>query len=128
MAVADLDTLDGVDTTAHLFQAFQEKRCECRVMAVGVDRLFAVAIHAGSSESYVDWRSDYAALRYEVIETPDHIRAGIARYLHAASLAYSAFDFVITPDGTWVTLEARLRDVGMVGRGVWAAHRRGHSR
>ncbi|MGH3840884.1 MAG: hypothetical protein ACRDS0_05475 [Pseudonocardiaceae bacterium] len=112
MAVADLDTLDGVDTTAHLFQAFQEKRCECRVMAVGVDRLFAVAIHAGSSESYVDWRSDYASLRYEVIETPDHIRAGIARYLHAASLAYSAFDFVITPDGTWVTLEAR-------GSGMW---------
>ncbi|MGH7744416.1 MAG: MvdC/MvdD family ATP grasp protein [Candidatus Dormibacteria bacterium] len=108
----DLDTLTGVDTTAHLFQAFQDKRCECRVMAVGVDRLFAVAIHAGSSESYVDWRSDYASLRYEVIETPGHIRAGIARYLCAASLAYSAFDFVITPDGRWVTLEAN-------GSGMW---------
>jgi hypothetical protein len=93
VAVEDLDTLDGVDTTAHLFQAFQEKRCECRVTAVGGDRLFAVAIHAGSSESYVDWRSDYASLRYEVIETPEHIRTGIARYLRAASLAYSAFDF-----------------------------------
>ncbi|MGH3695970.1 MAG: MvdC/MvdD family ATP grasp protein [Pseudonocardiaceae bacterium] len=112
VAASDLDTLDGVDTTAHLFQAFQEKRHECRVMAVGVDRLFAVAIHAGSSESYVDWRSDYASLRYEVIETPDHIRAGIARYLHAAALAYSAFDFVVIPDGTWVTLEAN-------GSGMW---------
>lgn len=106
VATEDLDTLDGVDTTAHLFQAFQEKRCECRVMAVGVDRLFAVAIHAGSGESYVDWRSDYASLRYEVIETPEHIRAGIARYLRAASLAYSAFDFVVTPEGSWVALEA----------------------
>ncbi|MGH3852514.1 MAG: MvdC/MvdD family ATP grasp protein [Pseudonocardiaceae bacterium] len=106
VAVEDLDTLDGVDATAHLFQVFQEKGCECRVMAVGTDRLFAVAIHAGSSESYVDWRSDYAALRYEVIKTPEHIRAGIARYLRAAALAYSAFDFVIRPDGTWMTLEA----------------------
>jgi ATP-grasp ribosomal peptide maturase len=112
IAVEDLDTLDGVDTTAHLFQAFQEKRCECRVTAVGGDRLFAVAIHAGSSESYVDWRSDYDSLRYEVIETPEHIRTGIARYLRAASLAYSAFDFVITPDGQWVTLEAN-------GSGMW---------
>lgn len=112
LTAEDLDTLDGVDTTAHLFQPFQEKRCECRVMAVGGDRLFAVAIHAGSIESYVDWRSDYPSLRYEVIETPDHIRAGIARYLRAASLAYSAFDFVITPDGRWVTLEAN-------GSGMW---------
>jgi ATP-grasp ribosomal peptide maturase len=112
LVAEDLDTLDGVDTTAHLFQAWQEKRCECRVMAVGMDRLFAVAIHAGSSESSVDWRSDYASLRYEVIETPEHVRAGIARYLRAASLAYSAFDFVVTPDGQWVVLEAN-------GSGMW---------
>lgn len=108
----DLDRLTGVTTTAHLFQAFQQKRCECRVTAVGGDRLFAVAIHAGSDESYVDWRSDYPSLRYEVIETPVHIRAGIARYLRAASLAYSAFDFVIKPDGAWVVLEAN-------GSGMW---------
>jgi ATP-grasp ribosomal peptide maturase len=112
VAAEDLDTLDGVGTTAHLFQAWQEKRCECRVMAVGMDQLFAVAIHAGSSESYVDWRTDYASLRYEVIETPELVRVGIARYLRAASLAYSAFDFVVTPDGQWVVLEAN-------GSGMW---------
>ncbi len=112
VAAEDLDTLDGVNITAHLFQPFQEKRCECRVTAVGRDQLFAVAIHAGSSESYVDWRSDYASLRYEVIETPEHIRAGIARYLRAAALAYSAFDFVVRPDGAWVALEAN-------GSGMW---------
>jgi hypothetical protein len=53
----------------------------------------------------VDWRSDYESLRYEVIEPPGHIRAGIVRYLQASSLAYSAFDFVIRPDGAWVVLE-----------------------
>ncbi|MGH3811088.1 MAG: hypothetical protein ACRDUV_01355, partial [Pseudonocardiaceae bacterium] len=49
-----------------------------------------VAIHAGSRESYVDWRSDYESLRYEVIEIPEHIRVGIARYLRAASLGRTA--------------------------------------
>lgn len=43
---------------------------------------------------------------------PEHIRVGIARYLRAASLAYSAFDFVVTPDGAWVALEAN-------GSGMW---------
>ncbi|MFY9808268.1 MAG: hypothetical protein WAK86_13505 [Pseudonocardiaceae bacterium] len=60
----------------------------------------------------MDWRSDYPSLRYEVIDTPEHICVGIAHYLRAASLAYSAFDFVITPDGTWVVLEAN-------GSGMW---------
>ncbi|MGH4011072.1 MAG: hypothetical protein ACRDTH_23420 [Pseudonocardiaceae bacterium] len=57
-------------------------------------------------------RGDRASLRYEVIETPERIRAGIARYLRTASLAYSAFDFVVTPDGEWVALEAN-------GSGMW---------
>lgn len=37
---------------------------------------------------------------------------GIARYLDAAGLAFSAFDFVIRPDGDWIVLEAN-------GSGMW---------
>ncbi|MGH3621258.1 MAG: hypothetical protein ACRDQ5_05625 [Sciscionella sp.] len=111
LTAGDLDDLDGVQSTAHLFQQFQHKRYECRVTAVG-NQLFAVAIHAGSDESYVDWRRDYDALRYEVIEVPERIRAGIARYLDAAGLAFSAFDFVIRPSGEWIALEAN-------GSGMW---------
>jgi hypothetical protein len=59
----DLDTLDGVDTTAHLFQAFQEKRCEYRVMAVGADQLFAVAIHAAAA--------------FQALGRPDRTRFGV---------------------------------------------------
>ncbi|MGH3543877.1 MAG: hypothetical protein ACRDSP_12970 [Pseudonocardiaceae bacterium] len=102
---AQLDSLEGVESTAHLFQQWQPKRFEARVTAVG-DQLFPVAIHASSEMARVDWRADYDALRYEVIEVPDHVRAGIARYLDAAGLAFSAFDFVIRPDGEWVALEA----------------------
>ncbi|MGH4021235.1 MAG: hypothetical protein ACRDT0_18805 [Pseudonocardiaceae bacterium] len=102
---AQLESLDGVESTAHLFQQWQPKRYEARVTAVG-DQLFPVAIHTSSKKAQVDWRADYDALRYEVIDIPDQVRAGIARYLDAAGLAFSAFDFVIRPDGEWVALEA----------------------
>ncbi|HEU0086145.1 MAG TPA: hypothetical protein VFQ77_00570 [Pseudonocardiaceae bacterium] len=108
MTPADLDCLDGVESTAHLFQQWQEKKYEARVIAVG-DQLFAVAIHAHSDQAYVDWRADYDSLRYEVIDVPDHIRAGVLRYLDIAGLASSVFDFVIGPDnaqGKWIALEA----------------------
>lgn len=101
----ELDFLEGVESTAHLFQQWQSKRCEARVTAVG-DRLFPVAIHASSEKARIDWRADYDALWYEVIDVPDRVRVGIARYLDAAGLAFSAFDFVIRPDGEWVVLEA----------------------
>lgn len=55
---AQLESLDGIESTAHLLQQWQPKRYEARVTAVG-DQLFPVAIHASSDEPYVDWRSDY---------------------------------------------------------------------
>ena len=68
-------------------------------------RVFAAAIHAGSEASYVDWRNDYAALRYESIEPPADVAAGVVDYCAAFDLVYGAFDFVIRPDGGWVFLE-----------------------
>ena len=107
----DLSCLDGVGSTAHLFQQWQHKRFETRVTAVG-DQLFAVAIHAGSDRAHIDWRSDYDSLRYEVVEVPDRVRAGIFRYLDIAGLTSSVFDFVVRPDRAWVALEAN-------GAGMW---------
>lgn len=116
VTAAELESLDGVESTAHLFQqCVWPKRFEARVTAVG-DRLFPVAIHASSEKAQVDWRADYGALRYEVIDVPDRVRAGIARYLHAAGLAFSAFDFVVGPDGAWTCLEANA-----IGAWGWLA-------
>ena len=61
IAAGDLADLDGVQATAHLFQQWVPKHCEVRLVVVG-DRLFPVAIHAGSDAAHVDWRSDYDAL------------------------------------------------------------------
>lgn len=105
LAPKDLDNLAGVEVTAHLFQQWQDKAFEVRLTAVGA-HLFAVAIHAESESAYIDWRTDYDSHRYAVIEVPDRVRSGVARYLAAARLEYSAFDFVVQPDGEWVVLEA----------------------
>lgn len=112
ITAAELADLSGVETTAHLFQQWQDKpHGEARVVAVG-DQLFAVAIHASSEPAYVDWRSDYDALTYEVIEVPDPVRAGIFRYLQLARLASSVFDFLIRPGEAWIAYEAN-------GAGTW---------
>ena len=101
---ADLTDLRGVEHTAHQFQRWVPKAFEARVFVVG-DRVFAAAIHAGNDASYVDWRNDYAALRYEPIEPPTGVAAGVVAYCAELGLVYGAFDFVIRPDGRWVFLE-----------------------
>jgi len=101
---ADLADLRGVEHTAHQFQRWVPKAFEARVIVVG-ERVFTAAIHAGSAASYVDWRNDYAALRYEQIEPPEPVTAGVLAYCAALGLNYGAFDFVIRPDGGWVFLE-----------------------
>ncbi len=100
----DLMDLRGVEHTAHQFQRWVPKAFEARVIVVG-DRVFAAAIHASSAESYLDWRNDYGALRYEPIEPPVDVVAGMLAYCVELGLVYGAFDFVIRPDGGWVFLE-----------------------
>jgi glutathione synthase/RimK-type ligase-like ATP-grasp enzyme len=85
-------------------QRWVPKAFEVRGFVVG-DRVFAAAIHAGSEASYVDWRNDYATLRYERIEPPANVAAGALACCREVGLVYGAFDFVIRPDGRWVFLE-----------------------
>lgn len=101
---ADLADLRGIEVSAHQFQRWIPKAYESRVIVVG-DRLFAAGIHAGSVETYIDWRNDYAALRYERIEPPAGVAAGVLKYCVELGLTYGAFDFVIRPDDEWVFLE-----------------------
>ncbi|MDU0289715.1 ATP-grasp ribosomal peptide maturase [Saccharothrix longispora] len=105
LETSDLVDLEGVRTTAHLFQEWLEKSYEVRVVAVG-SALFAVAIHAHSAASRIDWRSDYEALSYSVVDLPKEVAASIRRFLEAFGLAFAAFDFVVTTDGRWRFLEA----------------------
>ncbi|MBV9314939.1 MAG: ATP-grasp ribosomal peptide maturase [Pseudonocardia sp.] len=102
---SDLDDLRGVETTAHLFQAFIEpKEFEARVTVVG-EHVFAAAIHAGSDASKIDFRSDYDNLTYSAVEPPEQIIAGMLAFMRAFGLVFGCFDFAVTPAGEWVMFE-----------------------
>ena len=100
----DLDDLRGLDVTSHLVERWVPKSFEVRVVVI--DRhLTAVEIKAGSPDSSIDWRSDYAALAYELIEPPGHIAHGIRALVRSFDLMYGALDFIVSPDGERVFLE-----------------------
>ncbi len=100
----DLEDLRGIETTAHLFQAWVEKSHEVRLTIVG-KRLLAAAVHAGSDAAHVDWRSDYGSLTYTVTEVPGPVADSVHRMMKTLGLRYGAADFVVTPAGEWVFLE-----------------------
>lgn len=99
----DLDD-DAIGLCCHLFQEWIPKAFDVRLTVVG-DQCFAVAVHAGSPEAKVDWRSRYDDLRYEVCGTPDEVRCSAVAYLRAFGLIFGVFDFSVTPDGRWWFLE-----------------------
>lgn len=94
LSADDLADLRGVEVTAHLVQDWVPKCWECRAVVVG-EEIFAVAIYAGSDESYVDWRSDYPALSYEVVELPKPVTTGLRAFMAKLGLVYGAFDLAV---------------------------------
>lgn len=101
---ADLEDLRGVNVTTHLVQRWVPKAYEVRLVVIG-EHVTAAAIRAGSPESYIDFRSDYDNLSYELIEPPVDIVVGVRKLMAEMGLLYGALDFVVQPDGTWTFLE-----------------------
>lgn len=104
LEASDLADLSGVESTAHLFQEWVPKAWEARVTVVG-EQIFAVAIEAHSDAARVDWRADFDALSYEVVDVPRGVVRGIARFMKRFDLRYGAFDFGVTPDRDWAFFE-----------------------
>ncbi|MYW92395.1 ATP-grasp ribosomal peptide maturase [Amycolatopsis rubida] len=96
----DLDELDGVASTATQLQRWVDKTREARVIVIG-ERMVTIAITADSPAAHVDWRADFAALRYQLVDTPPEVEKGLRRYLNTLGLAYAAVDFAIAKDRFW---------------------------
>ncbi|MFF1276999.1 ATP-grasp ribosomal peptide maturase [Streptomyces marokkonensis] len=104
LTLSDLQDLRGINTTAHLFQAWVSKDHEVRLTVIG-QRMLAAAIHAGSDAAYEDWRSDYGSLTYTTTLVPEDVAAGMMRLMERLHLRYGAADFIVDPDGAWTFLE-----------------------
>lgn len=96
---------DGVTATAHLFQRQVPKAFELRVTVVD-GNVFAARIDALSDKGRLDWRSDYRNLRYAADRLPDDIADEVREYMRVLRLRFAAMDFVVTPEGEYVFLEA----------------------
>jgi ATP-grasp ribosomal peptide maturase len=94
LAEKDLSELDGVASTATQLQQWVDKTHEARVVVIG-QRMFTITIHADSAAARVDWRADFAALRYRLVDTPPEVEKGLRRYVDNLGLAYAAVDFAI---------------------------------
>ncbi|NUS13002.1 MAG: ATP-grasp ribosomal peptide maturase [Streptomyces sp.] len=100
VAPAEIDA--AVSRCAHLFQAQVPKTSDVRAVVIG-SRVFCARITA--PPGVLDWRAEYRSLRYEAIRCPEEIRRGLLRFLGGFHLAFGAFDFALTADGTWWFLE-----------------------
>ncbi|HET9254676.1 MAG TPA: ATP-grasp ribosomal peptide maturase [Pseudonocardiaceae bacterium] len=102
----------AVGRTAHTFQQWIDKEYDARVTAVG-GNCFGVAIYAATETARIDWRSDYDALSYVVVDVPAEVQDGINDYLARCGLLFAALDFAVETDGAWWFLEANAN-------GLWA--------
>lgn len=105
LSAGDLSGPAGVSATATTLQRFVPKAFEVRLTVIGPE-LFPVAIHADTEDARVDWRRDPAHVRYQLVAIPDRVAEAVGKYMKRTSLAYAGFDFVVTPAGEWVMLEA----------------------
>ena len=101
---SDLAASDGIASTAHMFQKRVKHDYAIRLTVVD-ENMLAVAIHAHSDAAALDWRSDYNALTYEVIDIPPSVRHRVSKLMKALHLRFGALDFLYDPDRGWIFLE-----------------------
>jgi hypothetical protein len=104
--VDDIETLrdPALGQTAHLFQEQVPKAFEARAVVVA-DQVFTVRIDASSDSARQDWRSDYDALTYTLIQLPAATATALVALLQRLGLVYGAVDLICRPSGDWVFLE-----------------------
>ncbi|MFE2375975.1 ATP-grasp ribosomal peptide maturase [Streptomyces sp. NPDC059398] len=109
VTAAEIDA--SVSLVPHLFQAVVDKAADLRVLVVGGE-VFAVRIESGM----LDWRKDYSALSYRVVDLPTRLEKVLHAYLDHFGLVSGSFDFAVdkagdlwwlelNPNGQWGWLE-----------------------
>jgi hypothetical protein len=59
----------------------------------------AVRIIAGPERAAADWRADYDALSYEVVELPARVVTGVSAFMTMTGLHHGAWDFLFSGRG-----------------------------
>lgn len=110
-----------VALTAHQFQQRIPKVRDVRATVVGT-QVFAANILTDSetASGRLDWRSDYAALRYEPVSLPADVQASLLTLMERLGLSFAAVDFVVTADDQYYFV-----DLNPSGEWGWIAEATG---
>lgn len=112
------------EPTLHLcpaiLQPLLEKQFEVRVACFG-DHLVALQIDSQADErAQIDWRMGQWFVDMRPYTLPKEVADGIRRFLRATGLASASLDFIVTPQGEHVFLEANPQ-----GQFIWMEERAG---
>lgn len=92
---------EDIQLTPIYVQDYEEKNYEVRITCVD-GSIFAVRI---DSEDKLDWRRNYAGLKYSVIECPQAVQLSCLKLLKDFGLKFGAFDFIVNKRNEWIFLE-----------------------
>ncbi len=65
-----------------------------------------MGIHSSHEHAALDWRIDYSTLSYTVEQLPSVIEQKVLALVQAFDLQFSSMDFILTPEGKYVFIEA----------------------
>lgn len=106
VSIEQLPSDDTLRLCPGIFQPLLEKAFEIRVSCFG-DELVALKIDSQSDDrARIDWRAGQWYVDMQPYALPDTVASGIRRYIRGAGLAFASMDFVVTPTGEHVFLEA----------------------
>lgn len=92
---------EDIGLTPLYVQNYEEKSYEVRLTCIN-DCVFAVRI---DSEDKLDWRKNYAGLKYSLIECPQVVRMHCLKLMEDFDLKFGAFDFIVNKQDEWIFLE-----------------------
>jgi hypothetical protein len=111
-----LNNLDGLNYAPLQFQERITKAYELRVTVVG-SRVFSARIDSQKiAGAEVDWRAKGKESLYDWVEEalPADVERRLLAFCDRTGMQYSAADFIVTPDGEHIFLEANA-----VGEWFW---------
>lgn len=118
----DLEHLDQVSLSPHIFQECISKKYDLRVTVIG-KKLFPVKIDSQAGRGSLDWRRDYS-VAMELIELPEDVHQACLRLVEELGLNYGAIDlcvdqagqhvfFEINSGGQYMWMEQRIEGLGL---------------
>ena len=104
----------SIELAPCIFQEYIEKDFEARITIVGTN-IFPVKINSQKhNKTKFDWRKDQQKLEYETLNLPSKFKSKLLKLHKAFGIYYGAYDFIVSPDGTYHFLE-----VNPAGQWLW---------